>query len=80
VSEEPETPYVETEALLAAMNSDIDRTESLLAGMLPNELRAFERQVELLVDLISRRTRALAVTKIAEALTRSAQREAAQRE
>ena len=61
MSEEPETPYVETEALLAAMNSDIDRTESLLAGMLPNELRAFERQVELLSDLIARRTRALKV-------------------
>lgn len=54
-----ETPYVETEALLAAMNGDIDRCETLLAGLLPGELYAFERQVELLDDLIGRRTRAL---------------------
>lgn len=54
-----ETPYVETEALLAAMNGDIDRCETLLAAFLPGELYAFERQVELLDDLIGRRTRAL---------------------
>lgn len=63
-----ETPYVETEALLAVLQADLDRCEELLAGLLPGELRAFDRQVELLGDLISRRLRAVAVDKVADAL------------
>lgn len=50
----PETPYVETEALLAAMNGDHDRAEAILADFLPGELRKFDDQVTLLGDLIAR--------------------------
>lgn len=50
----PESPYVETEALLAAMNGDHERAEEILAGFLPGELRTFDDQVTLLRDLIAR--------------------------
>lgn len=38
-----ETPYTETEALLAVMNGDYERLKFLLDGMLPNELAALTR-------------------------------------
>lgn len=47
-----ETPYTETEALLAVMNDDWDRCVELLAGMLPGELRRFEDQAYRLHQLI----------------------------
>ena len=48
-----ETPYTETEALLAVMNDDWDRCVELLAGMLPGELIRFEEQAYRLHQLIS---------------------------
>jgi hypothetical protein len=40
-----ETPYVETEALLAVMNQDFGRMQELLDGMTRGELREFGDQV-----------------------------------
>jgi hypothetical protein len=39
-----ETPYTETEALLAVLNDDSDRLAELLDEMLPNELAALRDQ------------------------------------
>jgi hypothetical protein len=48
VSPVSETPYPETEALLAVMNGDTVRMLGLLADMLPGELRAFEKHLTVL--------------------------------
>lgn len=40
-----ETPYIETEILLALMNEDIERLEKLIKAMLPGELYRFACQV-----------------------------------
>lgn len=47
-----QTPFIETEALLAVMDDDEDRSRELLATMLPNELARFERQVDRLGELV----------------------------
>ncbi len=49
-----ETPYAETEALLAVMNGDPERAEKILDGFLPNELITFDDQVTFLADLLAR--------------------------
>lgn len=41
----PETPYTETEALLAVMNEDDERLKSVLDGLLPGEIRELYQQV-----------------------------------
>lgn len=53
-SEQHETPYVETEALLAVMNGDWERAEELVGGMHLGELRKFDDQVLGLRELIGR--------------------------
>jgi hypothetical protein len=49
-----QTPYVETEALLAVMNVDEGRTQDLLDGMTRRELAEFAEQVETLHGAIQR--------------------------
>lgn len=49
-----ETPYVETEALLAVMEGDPKRAEELLNSMSGSELRAFDAQLDLLGDAVGR--------------------------
>lgn len=49
-----DTPYVETEALLAVMNGNPEGAEEILAGLLPGELNIFDDQVTFLGDLIAR--------------------------
>lgn len=49
-----ETPYVETEALLAVMNEDPGRMQDLLDGMTRRELSEFGEQVETLHGAIRR--------------------------
>lgn len=53
MANEPETPYTETEALLAVMGDDQDGALELLAGMLPGELYGFRNQVHILNNLIA---------------------------
>lgn len=50
----PETPYVETEALLAVMNEDDERLFNVLDRMLPNELATLRDQALELVSAIDR--------------------------
>lgn len=56
-----ETPYVETEALLAFMNEDSDRVQELIKEMLPGELDRFQGQLIDLAYLVlkERKSRAL---------------------
>jgi hypothetical protein len=49
-----ETPYVETEALLAVMNENPERMQDLLDGMSRRELREFGDQVATLHGAIQR--------------------------
>lgn len=46
------TPYVETEALLAVMEDRGADALALLDGLLPNELRIFDQQVDRLSEMI----------------------------
>lgn len=48
-----ETPYTETEVLLAIMNDDIEKTDRLLRDMLPYELTSFLRSANKLVFYIT---------------------------
>lgn len=41
----PETPYMETEALLAVMNDDDERLKAVLDDMHPGEVRELYKQV-----------------------------------
>jgi hypothetical protein len=45
-----ETPYVETEALLALLNNDFERCEELLSKMLPGELFRLAGLAQMLSD------------------------------
>lgn len=49
-----ETPFVETEALLAVMNEDDVRLQHLLDGMTRRELAELSRQVATLHDAVQR--------------------------
>lgn len=49
-----ETPFVETEALLAVMNEDDVRLQHLLDGMTRKELAELGRQVATLHDAVQR--------------------------
>jgi hypothetical protein len=49
-----ETPYVETEALLAVMNEDDGRLQHLLDGMSHSELALFARQLDNLLHAVRR--------------------------
>lgn len=40
------TPFVESEAILAAQENDLAEVDRLVAGMLPNELRALYEACE----------------------------------
>ena len=52
----PQTPFTETEALLAVMNDDTARLGALLDDMLPNELRELsEHAHRLMVEVENRR-------------------------
>lgn len=48
----PETPYVETEALLAVMNGDREAAEKILADFYDSELAKFNMQLQFLRDVI----------------------------
>lgn len=48
-----QTPYAETEALLAVMSEDSDRARTLLDDMLPGERRTFARQVGALANMLA---------------------------
>lgn len=54
----PETPYVETEMLLAVMNGNHDGAVELIQGMLPRELQVFSDQLRFASELVHRRQRA----------------------
>jgi hypothetical protein len=54
MSQRSETPYVETEALLAVMNEDDERLQSLLDGMYRRELSEFAAQAQKLHEAIQR--------------------------
>lgn len=59
------TPYVETEALLAVMEGDVERAAGILDDMLPGELVTFSRQVaDLAVAIIKARTRKLGGARV----------------
>lgn len=47
-----ETPYIETELLLAVMNDDEDRAVSLLGEMLPGERQELARQCDQTAKLL----------------------------
>jgi hypothetical protein len=49
-----ETPYMETEALLALLNVDLERCQEILDQMLPGELRTLDRLTERLSILAER--------------------------
>jgi hypothetical protein len=49
-----ETPYAETEALLAVMNNDTTRLNEILAGCTFNELCAFHGAALSLADAVHR--------------------------
>ena len=49
-----ETPYVETEALLAVMNEDPGRLQDLLDGMTRHELSEFNEQIKMLHGAVNR--------------------------
>jgi hypothetical protein len=53
-----ETPYIETEMLLAVMNDDTTRLLNLLQGMSPTEIRIFLDQVRSLEQWLSGEIRA----------------------
>jgi hypothetical protein len=48
------TPFLETEALLAVMNGDIERAEEILSTFTSSELRIFDGQLQFVRDLIAR--------------------------
>lgn len=52
-----QTPYVETEALLAVMNEDDGRAEELLGEMHEGELVTFARQLHELGLMVANATR-----------------------
>lgn len=47
-----ETPYIETEALLAVMNDDAAKASGLVADMLPAERVGFYHQISVLADIV----------------------------
>lgn len=49
---EHETPYTEIEALLAVMNDDRERAQTLVEGMLPAERLGFYQQLGVLADIV----------------------------
>lgn len=59
----PETPYMETEALLAILNGDREGATRIVAEMLDGEVHRFSNQVGFLLDVVAgdiRRRRLLA--------------------
>ena len=51
---EAETPYLETEIMLAVMQGDEARVEKMLCSMFPSERRLFHSQVHALLDTVHR--------------------------
>jgi hypothetical protein len=62
-----ETPYTETEALLAIMNGDREECAALLVGMLDGEVQRYANQVQCLLDTISGDIRRRRLLRYAEA-------------
>lgn len=52
--DQPETPYLETEILLAVLQHDMDKAEAMIREMLPGERGIFGRQVGALQRLLMR--------------------------
>jgi hypothetical protein len=49
-----ETPYTETEVVLAALNKDNSRLEQLVTNMLPNERRTLLEALDRVSDAMGR--------------------------
>jgi hypothetical protein len=49
-----ETPYTETEVVLAALNKDNSRLEQLVTDMLPNERRTLLEALDRVSDAMGR--------------------------
>jgi len=50
-----ETPYLESNAILAAQNGDRDQVQAVLDELLPGEVRALQVAAELLAEECGRR-------------------------
>lgn len=53
----PETPYMETEALLAILNGDRRGAAAIVRRMLDGEVTQFYHEVQVLQDVVFRETR-----------------------
>lgn len=62
-----ETPYAETEVLLAIMNQNVDLADALLTEFTKHELLTFDQQVTMLQDFINRAIRAKAIRRSPQA-------------
>lgn len=49
----PETPYMETEALLAILNEDDELAAEIVAGMLDKEVAQYVRKIKHLLEIIA---------------------------